>query len=536
MQLQLPLRLATVVHTTVPVGCVVTVTGVPGVPVPANVGVVVLTGVPAGGAVIVGAVLSTVKVRVAAGLALPAASIATTLIVCTPFVSALLTHAHKPDGETAVVTHKVWPSSSLMVTVLPGSAMPLIIGVVLAVVVPVTGAVIVGATGATVSMLNDVGRLAGPALPAGSVCLAVIVWGPLLSGALGVQVQLPDGLTTAMHIGVPPSLMVTVAPGSPVPLSVGCVPLSTAPAAGVLTTGARGAVASTTNGRVATGLVFPAGSVAVTFSVCGPSASGVPGVQLQFPSASAVAVHTVTPPSTTLIVLLGSALPLIVGRLLVVVTPAVGAMIVGASGAAESIVIGSVVGVLTFPAGSFAVTCKVLGPSVNGVAGVQVQLPLASVTAVQIGTPPLPIVTVVLGAAVPLIVGVVSLIGVPGAGDVTAGGAGATVSTVTVVAAAGPVLPAGSVAVAWIVCTPSTNGVVGVQLHAPFALAMAVQIGTPPSLTLTVLLGSAVPLMTGEALLISALETGALITGMTGAALSTVKVTGAVACVPPPVA
>ena len=76
VQVQFPLASAVVVQRTVPVGCAVTVTWLPGVPVPVKVGVVSLITLPAVGAVIEGETLLMLNARVAGGLELPAASLA----------------------------------------------------------------------------------------------------------------------------------------------------------------------------------------------------------------------------------------------------------------------------------------------------------------------------------------------------------------------------------------------------------------------------------------------------------------------------
>ena len=100
--------------------------------------------------------------------------------------------------------------------------------------------------------------------------------------------------------------------------------------------------------------------------------------------------------------------------------------------------------------------------------------------------------------AVPLMVGVLLVDVLPALGPVTTGWVGAVVSIVNVVGAeAGLVLPTASTAVAVSVWLPSLNGVLGVQFQLPNASAVAVQRTVVPSITVTVLLGSAVPLSAG---------------------------------------
>ena len=131
-----------------------------------------------------------------------------------------------------------------------------------------------------------------------------------------MQLQVPPACTVAVQIVGPlgPSLTAIVLPGSPVPLKVGVVFEMGVLPDGDVSVGATGATVSTVNGCVVVGLVLPAASVALADTVCSPSASASVGVQLQFALESATAVHTGTPPSVTLTVLSGSAVPPIGGR------------------------------------------------------------------------------------------------------------------------------------------------------------------------------------------------------------------------------
>ena len=92
---------------------------------------------------------------------------------------------------------------------------------------PVCGAtssiafVITGSSTAEVSTVNGIGAVGALVLPAGSVPVAVMLCGPSASGVVGVSSQVPSGLTVVVPIGWPLSSTVTVAPGSPLPLSVG---------------------------------------------------------------------------------------------------------------------------------------------------------------------------------------------------------------------------------------------------------------------------------------------------------------------------
>ncbi len=139
---------------------------------------------------------------------------------------------------------------------LPGSAVPLRLLPLLRLTVGVAGA-----------MASTVVLPWPPVLPAGSVAVALTTV-PSASGVDGVKLQLPLPSAVTWPIGLPlPSVRVTVAPGSAVPLSV--VPLLG------LTTGAAGACESTVT--LAPGLLLPAASWATTLTTV-PLAIGVDGV------------------------------------------------------------------------------------------------------------------------------------------------------------------------------------------------------------------------------------------------------------------
>lgn len=201
-QVQVPFAATVVLQTTVPVGCVVTVKGVFGVPVPINVGVVVLTGVPADGLVITGGVVSTLNGRTAGWLVLPAGSVDTTVTEFAPGGSGVVVQLQAPFGE-AVVAHSTLPSGSLTVTVLLGSAVPDITGVLVPTVAPEAGMPMKGAGGGTLSTVIGTGVPEGLVLPAGSVAVVPSVCGPLLRGVVGLQLQVPPVNTVVAQSSVP---------------------------------------------------------------------------------------------------------------------------------------------------------------------------------------------------------------------------------------------------------------------------------------------------------------------------------------------
>ena len=244
------------------------------------------------------------------------------------------------------------------------------------------------------------------------------------------------------------------------------------PSAGTRITGAAGAVTSTvkvTGALVGEGL--PAGSVATAVTVCGPSPSGVVGVTENVPPGVAVTPGSGVPSTVTTTVEPGSAVPEMVGVGSLTVPPSAGAVMTGALGAVASIVNrtgcsrprrcpprrshrGRRVGTL-------GQRRRVERPGPAG--GRRRRADACPSTR----TP-----TVAPASAVPLIVGVVSLVTLPSAGTRMTGAAGAVASTVKVTGAlAGDGLPAASVATAVAVCEPSVRGVVGVTENVPPGVA-----------------------------------------------------------------
>ncbi len=381
------------------------------------------------------------------------------------------------EGDPAVAWPIGLPPPSVRITVAPASAVPLIS-------VPLLGS-ITGAAGATPSTVITAGALS-TLLGLRATTLTTV---PSGSGMPGVKDQLPLPSAVTWPIGLPlPSVMMMVLPAS-------AVPLITEPLLGS-TCGIDGSEESTV--VVAGRLVLPAASLAVTLTTV-PLGSCEPGVKLQLPLPSAVVWPIGLPlPSVKVTVLPGSAVPL--SRL-----PLLG-LTTGVFGATASTVVLPCGPVL--PAGSWA-TALTTVPLASGVPGVKLQLPLPSAVVSPIGLP-LPSVRITLApaSAVPLMI-------VPLLGSITGAG-GATASTV--VAACGPVLPVGSVAVATIT-VPLASGVPGVKLQLPLPSAVTCPIGLPPaSVRVTVAPASAVPLMTTPLL--------GLITGAGGALESTVTVAG----------
>jgi hypothetical protein len=131
--------------------------------------------------------------------------------------------------------------------------------------------------------------------------------------------------------------------------------------------------------------------------------------------------------------------PLATGVHTIVTDPEVGFGVevhTGAVGAIVSTVTVTVVAGDTFPAGSVAVTAKVFGPCGNGVTGVIVQVPDPFTIPVPI-TSPLAFLIVITSPGVPVptnvgvVSGVIAVVPVVPATDVTVGATGAVTSSIT---------------------------------------------------------------------------------------------------------
>ena len=274
-------------------------------------------------------------------------------------------------------------------------------------------------------------------------------------------------------------MMVMVSPDDPVPAKVGVLspvllsvlllPVSV-PAVRSGAAGAAGAVVSMVTASAGLGaLVLPAASTRPVVMLCAPSVSGVTGVRIVLPLPSVVAVAGTATPSTysTGVVPAGttptlksgvvSTVPLSV-LLLPLSVAAVMSGAAGADGAVVSMVTASAgLGALALPAVSTRPVVMLWAPSVSGVTGVRIVLPLPSVVVVAgtatpstystgvvpAGTTP----TLKSGVLSPVLLSVLLLpVSVVRSG--AAGADGAVVSMVTASAGLGAlVLPAASVTV-----------------------------------------------------------------------------------------
>jgi hypothetical protein len=256
-----------------------------------------------------------------------------------------------PDISTSAVP-RVVPDASLITTVLPGSAVPTIVGVVslvryVGVVSPATLDTI-GDAGRRESIVNTV-AVGALVFPAVSVRMTEKVFDHSGSGVVGVKLYDPVGDTTPVPMTVSEAfLTVNILLGSPVPVRVGVVSLVRELLAGVVMPGATGTVVSTTNVVALGVLVFPAVSMRVTEKVLDPSGSGVVGVKLYDPVGDTTPVPMTVPEAfLTVNILLGSPVPVRVGVLVARSDPESGDAMVGAPGAIVSIVNVVVAGILS---------------------------------------------------------------------------------------------------------------------------------------------------------------------------------------------
>ena len=287
-----------------------TVTVLPTSPLPLRVRPSALTPKPVGAS---GAVVSPATTLPTCEM-LPALSVRVTPKV-SPLICALSRVIEKLPSSPTVPVPITVPAGSLIVTVEPGSPLP-----VSARPSSLT-ARLVGASGAVVS--PAITLIDGEVRPPGLVRVTPRV-SPLFCAVPRVTSKLPSFPTVPVPITLPAeSLIVTVEPGSPLPVTDRPSALTTRPV------GASGATASPTTTGVAVEML-PALSVKVTSRVV-PLPWAASRVTSKLPSAPTTAVPTCSPAAfLTITVLPASPLP-------VRVRPsALTAILVGASGAVVS--------------------------------------------------------------------------------------------------------------------------------------------------------------------------------------------------------
>src|SRR5437870_1678345 len=338
-----------------------------------------------------------------------------------------------------------------------------------------------GAAGAVVSMVTLSAAEAAEMLPAASVAVAVMLCVPA-ARARAVVVSL--ALVAVRLLAWPPSLKIlTLLPASAVPVKVGVVTLVmlsvlelqlSLPTRRSSDLGAAGAVVSmVTLSAAEAAEMLPAASVAVAVMLCVPAARARAVVV----SLALVAVRLLAwPPSLKILTLLpASAVPVKVGVVTLVMLSVLELQLslptrrssdLGAAGAVVSMVtLSAAEAAEMLPAASVAVAVMLCVPAARARAEERrvgkVGGPLRT------WTPSLKILTLLPASAVPVKVGVVTLVmlsvlelplSLAAARSGAEGAAGAVVSMVTLSAAeAAEMLPAASVAVAVMLCVPAAR-------------------------------------------------------------------------------
>jgi hypothetical protein len=194
-------------------------------------------------------------------------------------------------------------------------------------------------------------------------------------------------------------------------------------------------------------------------------------------------------------VLPGSDVPEQTGVLSFMMSPFAGVLTEGAAGGAVSTVKVFVLeSTLTFPAASLALAFTLCAPSKREAGCTKLQFPVPSTAAVPCSDPSAKTVKVLYASAVPDILGVLSFVLLPLAGETTIGAAGGVVSTVNVFTLESELtLPIASAAIAFMVWYPSDKAVGCVKVQFPAPLAVVVPTVLPSAMMVTVLPNSAVP-------------------------------------------
>ncbi len=133
---------------------------------------------------------------------------------------------------------------------------------------------------ADASMVNA-NVLASELLPATSVSVALIVCLPSANAAGAVKLHVPVFVAVVVPTNMPSIRMLTVAPASALPVSVGCVALVPLFVASISVGGS--ATSSMVSGSVATATVEPFVSSSLALIVCVPLAKFSGGTKLHVP-------------------------------------------------------------------------------------------------------------------------------------------------------------------------------------------------------------------------------------------------------------
>lgn len=194
--------------------------------------------------VVVGPVVSTVNTRVGEGMLSWPMVVEVAVMPCEPSGSVVASQLQVPDELVVAVHNTVVPSRTVMV--LPGSAVPVMVGVASGVTWLVVGPVMTGVEGAVASMVKWFEFEAIDTLPAASLATALATCMPVVRSIEGVHENAPlVASAVAVQTTCPSTETVTVLPGSAVPDRAGRRVVEVDPSAGVVSTGALGAVVST---------------------------------------------------------------------------------------------------------------------------------------------------------------------------------------------------------------------------------------------------------------------------------------------------
>ncbi len=398
-QANVPDAEAVVVQSVTGPGPVIT-TWLPGVAVPAMVGVVVVDTFTGPVTVRLG---GPTAVKVFTSVAVPPGLLTTAVTLCGPAANVRLEQAYVPE-TLAVVTHD-WLLGPSTVTEANGVAVPEIVGVVVA--VPLSA----GDRIATVGGAKAVNVVGTAVVPPGPEAVTVTVVTPAVS--VTGQENVPDAEAVVVQSVTGPGPVITITlPGVAVP-ATGCVK---GPNTGVATVRLGGPATV----KVLAVVAVPPTLLAVAVTVLGPDGKVKPvteyvpvvgsAVVVKFPPA--VANTTVAP---------GVAVPetVLVAAGCVVLVAGLRIATVGGTTAVKLAV------VVEQPPVVQAVIVSVVGPA--GTLTEQENTPEASAVAVQSVTGPGPVMTTSLpGVAVPEMTGAVLVVGPVGATVSEAGIVGAT--------------------------------------------------------------------------------------------------------------
>ncbi len=408
------------------------------------------------------------------------------------------------------------------VTVSPLIPDPEMVGsAVVVMVLPLLGAVMLGAGGGT--LMVKVSALEGAELgPPAAAWVAVTEWLVLLSGAVGVKLQLPP-VTVVLPATLPSIETVTVSPLIPDPEMVGsAVVVMVLPLLGAVMLGAGGAVGTLmvkVSALEGAELGPPAAAwVAVTEWLV--LLSGAVGVKLQLPPVTVVLPATFPSIETVTVSPLIPDPEMVGSAVVVMVLPLLGAVMLGAGGGTLMVKVSALEGAELGPPAAAWVAVTEWLVLLSGAVGVKLQLP--PVTVVLPATLP-SIETVTVSPLIPdpeMVGSAVVVMVLPLLGAVMLG-AGGAVGTLMVKVSALEGAELGPPAAAWVAVTEwlvLLSGAVGVKLQLP-PVTVVLPATLPSIETVTVSPLIPDPEMVGSAVVVMVLPLlGAVMLGAGGGA------------------